>query len=43
VPEVKALVEEDLQYKVKAGITEIVHTMELLCNMPKTSRSHGWQ
>jgi hypothetical protein len=32
-PEVKALVEEALQYKVKAGITEIVWVDELLHNL----------
>jgi hypothetical protein len=34
-PEAKALLEEDLQYKVKAGFTEIVPAEELLRNMPK--------
>jgi hypothetical protein len=35
MPEVKALIKEDLQYKVKAGFTEIVPAKELLRNMPK--------
>jgi hypothetical protein len=34
-PEAKALIKEDLQYKVKAGFTEIFPVAELLHDMPK--------
>jgi hypothetical protein len=34
MPEAKALVEEDLQYKVKAGFTEIIPAERLLQEMP---------
>jgi hypothetical protein len=35
MPEAKALVKEDSQYKVKAGFMEIVPAKELLPDMPK--------
>jgi hypothetical protein len=38
-PEAKALIKEDLQYKVKAGSTEIVPVKELLHDVPKNLKT----